>query len=130
VRWRTVGTDPVTSVGLLVWEVLSGRTLRVVRIPIACTLEAGDARAQLGEWQAVLRAVVDSSERPSANRLELSLLPDADVGSVISLAQREAACCAFFSFTLEIQADSLVLSVEVPDEAVGILDQLVSGTTA
>lgn len=97
-------------------------------IPIACTLEAGDARAQLDQWQAVLSTVVDSSERTSANRLELILLPGADVGSVISLAQREAACCAFFSFTIAIEADRLVLSVEVPDEAVEILDQLGSGT--
>jgi len=102
------------------------RTLHVVKIPIACTLEPGDASSQLGEWHEVLRRTVDGSERASPNRLELRLLPDADIGSVISLAQREAACCAFFSFTIEIQADRLVLAVEVPNDAVEILDQLVS----
>jgi hypothetical protein len=71
---------------------------------------------------------MDGAERVSPNRLELSLLPDADIGSVISLAQREAACCAFFSFAIEIQADRLVLAVEVPNDAVEILDQLVSST--
>jgi len=99
-----------------------------VKIPIACTLEPGDARSQLVEWQEVLGQVVRSSERASPNRLELSLLPDADIGSVIILAQREVACCAFFSFTLDIQADRLVLAVEVPNDAVEMLDQLFSTT--
>lgn len=93
---------------------------------MACTLEPGDVRSQLGEWQEALRQDVDRSERVSPNRLELSLLPDADIGSVITLAQRETACCAFFSFTIEIQADRLVLAVEVPNDAVEILDQLVT----
>jgi hypothetical protein len=99
-----------------------------VKIPIACTLEPSDARSQLGEWQEVLGRVVESSERVSPNRLELRLFPDADIRSAISLAQREVACCAFFSFTIEIRADRLVLAVEVPSDAVEILDQLVAGT--
>jgi hypothetical protein len=69
---------------------------------------------------------VKGSERVSPNRLELGLLPDADIESVISLAQREAACCPFFSFAIAIQADRLVLAVEVPDDAIEILDQLIS----
>ena len=67
------------------------------------------------------------SERVAPNRLQLTLLPDADTGSVISLAQREVACCAFFSFTIDIRADRLVLAVEVPDGALEILDELYSG---
>jgi hypothetical protein len=99
-----------------------------VKIPIECTLESGDARSQLGEWEEVLNRVVGGSERVSPNRLELSLLPDADIGSVISLAQREVTCCAFFSFAIEIQVDRLVLAVEVPNDAVEMLDQLISST--
>jgi len=74
------------------------------------------------------RLAVASSQRVSPGRIELRLLADADVVSVISLVQREAACCAFFSFAIEVQADRLVLVVEVPDDAVEILDQLVSST--
>jgi hypothetical protein len=90
---------------------------------MACTLVPSDARSQLGEWEELLRRVVGGSERVSANRLELTLAPDADIASIIDLAQREATCCAFFSFALAIQTDHLVLVVEVPDDAVGILDQ-------
>jgi hypothetical protein len=101
-----------------------------VKIPIACTLKPGDARAQLGAWQELLRRVVDDSERISPNRLDLSLSPNADIGPVIDLAQCEVACCAFFSFTIEIQADRLVLAVEVPNDAIEILDQLVLSTAS
>jgi hypothetical protein len=99
-----------------------------MKIPIACTLESSDARDQLGEWQEVLDEAVGGSERVSANRLELTIVPNADIGPVISLAQREIACCSFFSFTLEIQAERLVLAIEVPDDAVEVLDQLVNVT--
>jgi len=106
---------------------MSGPTLHLVDIPIACTLEPNDARSQLGEWHEILHRVVDGTERVSPSRLEFSLLPDVDIASVINLAQREVTCCAFFSFSIEIRADHLVLSVQVPNEAVEILDQLVSG---
>jgi hypothetical protein len=99
-----------------------------VNIPIACTLEPAEARSQLGEWQEVLHRTVAGSERVSPNRLELTILSNADIGSLISLAQREVACCPFFSFALEIQAEHLVLAVEVPNDAVGVLDQLVNPT--
>ena len=101
-----------------------------MKIPIACTLAASDARSQLGEWEEILRRAVGGSERVSANRLELTLVPDADIGSIISLAQRETTCCAFFSFAVAIRADHLVLVVEVPDDAVGILDQFGANTVA
>ena len=99
-------------------------------IPVSCTLEPAEARSQLGEWQEMLRQVVGASERVSPNRLELTLLPEADIGSVVELSQREAACCAFFSFSIAIRADRLVFAVEVPNGAVAILDQLTSGTAA
>ncbi|MGH9079610.1 MAG: hypothetical protein ACRDYE_05960 [Acidimicrobiales bacterium] len=100
-----------------------------MKVPIACDLEADDARSQLGEWHEVLRQVVASSERSSPNRLELTLSPESEVGQVIDLAQRETACCPFFAFTMEIRVDRLVLVVEVPDDAVAILDLLDSNTT-
>ena len=97
-----------------------------MKIPIACTLQPSDARSQLGEWLGVLERVTDHSGRISPNRLEISLIPDADIEPLVSLAQREAACCTFFSFAIEIWADRLVLAVEDPDEAVEVLDQLVA----
>lgn len=98
-----------------------------MQIPIACSLEPGAAQSQLGEWQEVLRRAVACSERVSPNRLELRLLPDSDLGSVANLARREAACCPFFAFTIEISAQGVVLAIEVPDDAVEVLDRMVHG---
>jgi len=97
-----------------------------VTIPIVCALQPSNARSQLGEWREVLPRVTNRSERVSPNRPERTIEPDADFGPLVDLAQREAACCAFFSFSIEIRADRLVLVVEVPDGAVGILDGLVT----
>jgi hypothetical protein len=96
-------------------------------VPIACSLELARAKSQLDEWQR-LRRVLDQVERVSPRRLELVLLRDADVTSVVDLAQREKACCPFFTFTIEIASDHLVLVIEVPDDAVEVLDDLVPFT--
>ncbi len=98
-----------------------------MKIPLACTLEPEAARSQLGEWRDILCNAVGRSERTSTNRLELSLVPGLDVGPIVNLAQREAACCPFFHFTLEIRAEGPTLVIEVPDDAVAILDQLAFG---
>ena len=100
-----------------------------MEIPIACTLSASDARSQLSEWQGILSHSVDNSERVSPNRLQLRFSADADIESVINLAQRESACCTFFSFSIEIATDHLLLIIEVPNEAVQILDQLTSDSS-
>jgi hypothetical protein len=100
-----------------------------VKVPIACTLSPGDARSQLGEWRELLPRVTNRSERVTPIRLELTIKPDADIGPLIDLAQREVACCAFFSFCIEIQADRLVLAIEVPEDAVEILDGIVTTFT-
>ena len=73
----------------------------------------------------MLLRVVDRYERVSPNRLELGLIPGSDVSSVMGLAQREVSCCPFFTFTFEIAADRLVLTVDVPNDAIEILDHLV-----
>ena len=99
-----------------------------MEIPIACTLGPGDARSQLDEWHEVLRRVVDRSDRVTPRRLELGLVPGADIAPVIDLARREVACCPFFAFSILIRAERLVLAVEVPDDAVAVLDELARTT--
>ena len=71
----------------------------------------------------MLPRVTNGAVRVSPTRLELTIKPDADIGPLVNLAQREAACCAFFSFSIEIQAARLVL-----DDAVEILNGLVTST--
>ncbi len=95
-----------------------------MKIPVSCALGPSEAQSQLGEWQDVLSTVVDHRERVLPSRLELSLLPGSDIGPLLSLAQRELMCCPFFSFSLRSGAERLALIVEVPQDAIEILDQL------
>ena len=70
-----------------------GSNVEKMKIPIACSLEAGEARSQLGEWKQ-LRRVVGRVERVSPNRLELDLLPEADIASIAAaLATGQLAFC-------------------------------------
>lgn len=99
-----------------------------VDVPIACSLAAPAARSQLDEWRALLATASVAAERVSPARLSLRLRDDLDqVGTVISLAQREKACCPFFDFTIEIEADRVTLHISVPADAAGILDSFSAG---
>lgn len=100
-------------------------TLLNVKIPITCSLEPGAANAQLGEWRELLGRV-DHRDRVSPTRLELSPLRDSDIVEVVQLAQREVACCPFFTFFIEIRHERLLLAIEVPTDAIEVLDELMS----
>lgn len=95
------------------------------RIPVACTLNATDARVRLAEWRTLFeRAVTHVEVDQRVARLHLDpadevLLATAD------LARREKACCGFFDFRLLPLADALVLEVEVPADAAAVLGDLV-----
>ncbi len=93
--------------------------------PIACSLDAADARAQLDLWEEVLGATVASVERTALNSVRMHLKEDAPTEPLVSLAQREAACCPFFRFGLEITVDGTVFTVIVPSRAGEILDEFV-----
>ena len=94
-----------------------------MEIPIACTLQHASARAQADEWRGLLARLVERSERiaPDALRLWLKAEPE-ELAELISLAQRERACCGFFRFSLEIDAGAVIFLVGVPQGAVVVLD--------
>jgi hypothetical protein len=103
-----------------------------VHIPIACTLRGEAAENRVEEWRRFLSASVTAAERTDSQSLRLRLGPSKDVvGVAVDLAQREKACCAFFEFAIELEADSSWLRVRVPPEAVTALSDfaaLVPGT--
>jgi hypothetical protein len=102
-----------------------------VPTPIACTLEAGAARAQLDEWRELLAGAVEGRHRVSTGRLELTLSSGFDqVDALVRLAQRETACCAFFTFSIAIGAEALTLVIQAPDGAESILDNFADAAGA
>jgi hypothetical protein len=59
-------------------------------------------------------------------RFELRLLDGpAAAGRLVDLARREKACCGFFTIAIEIDAQGATMVVEVPDDAVAVLDDFV-----
>jgi len=59
--------------------------------------------------------------------VRLRLRPDDETLAVAAdLAAREKECCAFFSFTIEIEPDARWLRVEAPPDAQAVLDGLVA----
>jgi Protein of unknown function (DUF664) len=86
-------------------------------VPVVCTLGADDLGVRRKEWQALRQTMItDVEQRP--DQLRLGLAPGADaLGAAVDLAQREKACCTFFEFELDLQADQRWLVVRVPPDA-------------
>jgi hypothetical protein len=95
-----------------------------VTTPIACGLDGAAAVDRLDEWGNALAASVVARHRRSPTELALVLGGDpAGLGVLVQLAQREKACCPFFDFALQIDADAITLTVTVPPDAAPLLDQ-------
>lgn len=91
--------------------------------PISCSLEGADATLQLDEWQRLFARIVIGIERPTAENVTMRLAADAEsLAALVALAQREAACCPFFRFAVEINSDGASFTVSVPSDAAEILD--------
>ena len=91
--------------------------------PVVCTLEAEAAPARRREWKAVVARVDD--RRGTPNGVELRFPRDPEVlAALAAVAAREIACCAFFTFTLTIDARAAWLTVAAPPDGVPILREL------
>jgi len=96
-----------------------------VRVPIACTLSSEDAVDRSEEWRRFLENSVEHVETVSDHQVRLRLKPSPEMlNATVDLAQREKACCAFFEFSIELQADACWLVVAVPPESAGVLDEV------
>lgn len=98
-----------------------------VRVPIACTLTPDLAADRIGEWRTALRTVVSSATRTTPGRVNLRLVDGPQpAGLLVDLARREKACCDFFTFAVEIDRQGATMAVEVPDDAVAVLDDFLA----
>jgi MerR family copper efflux transcriptional regulator len=91
--------------------------------PVACTLEADEIPDRLDQWRAVLdRARSISTTSDGATRVEF---PDStDLDELARLVAAEQRCCAFFAFTITLDAGGIALEVRTPDGAIDIADSL------
>jgi hypothetical protein len=94
-------------------------------VPAACTLPTADQPLRLADFDALFAEVVRRVERPEPGVARLVLDPTPAVAArTADLVAREAECCSFFTFTLTITADTLLLDVAVPPAHHAILDAL------
>jgi hypothetical protein len=93
-----------------------------VRNPLACTLSAEAESDRVEEWRGFLRGSIAVVERTNDRQLRLRLV-DATTAltTAVDLAQREKACCAFFEFSIEVDAASCWFVVRVPPGASDLL---------
>jgi hypothetical protein len=88
--------------------------------PIACTLGPGDFR-QRHAWIADLNRDALRAQHRDGLRLELTYAPAA-LDRVREMVAREQDCCAFLTFDLQDEADTVRLVIEAPEDARDALD--------
>ena len=93
-----------------------------IEIPIACTLEPGAMPDRLAEWASVLDHATRRTAIDGGLRIELG--PDVDLGDLGRLIGAEQHCCAFFRFSLTVDADGIVIEVRAPELAAGMVTDL------
>jgi hypothetical protein len=90
----------------------------------ACTMPTSERPLRLAEFDALFAAAARSVHR-DRNTVQVHLVgPPGLREQVRDLAERETACCSFFTFTLEGREDDLVMDISVPAGRRAILDAL------
>jgi hypothetical protein len=95
-------------------------------VPDACTLPTFKRPLRLAEFAALFASAVQGGERLGVRHLRVTLAGGADLEeSVRDLAEREAQCCSFFTFTVTAPRPGRVqLDIEVPAGQVEVLEAL------
>jgi hypothetical protein len=96
-------------------------------LPIACSLSAGDLSTRLREMAELGRAALVDVRRDHS-RAELRFAAGAGAGvrdRVQGIVAAESRCCAFLAMTVTDEPDTVVLTIEAPDDAAVVLAELV-----
>ncbi len=91
--------------------------------PIVCTLDEAGVPDRLEQWQAVL-ARARSRTATADGGLRVEFDPDVDVAELGRLVAAEQRCCAFFAFTLTVDAGGTALVMQAPEEAGDVVASL------
>lgn len=92
----------------------------------ACTMPTAERPLRLAEFDALFAETVRSVAHEN-DLVRMHLSGAAGLRDrVRALADRETACCSFFSFVVDGESDDLMLEVSVPPEHRDILKALAS----
>ena len=93
--------------------------------PIVCTLSMDQRPDRSTAWTDVLASAAERESTTTGIRLRFDADPQV-VSTVADLAVREAECCAFFAFTITVDARGVLLAVDAPPAGRPVLDALFS----
>jgi hypothetical protein len=94
-------------------------------LPIACSLTATELPQRLAEMSDLGRAALVDA-RTEATRAELRFAAGAGVRDrVEAVVVAESQCCAFLDMAVTEEADTVVLTIQAPDDAELVLAELV-----
>ena len=82
------------------------------QLPIACSLDAAGARAQLDAWRALAPFEQAREDLPDGVRVVYAA---AAAEPLRRVAEAERACCGFLDIAIEPSGEELVLTVRAPD---------------
>ncbi|MEU4096175.1 hypothetical protein [Streptomyces sp. NPDC026673] len=83
-------------------------------VPQACTLPTAERPLRVAEWDTLFARRLRVVTRASSSRVRLELMGGPGVEhDVRALAEREAGCCSFFTFTVTAEAGAVQLDVTV-----------------
>jgi hypothetical protein len=93
--------------------------------PIACSLNATQLPKRLAEMSGLGRAALVDARTDSA-RAELRFAAGAGVRDrVEAVVAAESQCCAFLDMTITDEPDTIVLTIQAPEDAELVLAELV-----
>lgn len=93
-----------------------------IAVPVACTLEPGALSNRVAEWDSVLVSARRRVRIDGGLRIEFGA--DVDLGDLGRLIDAERRCCAFFRFSLAVDATGVGLEVRAPELAAGLITEL------
>ena len=93
---------------------------------IACSLQEAELRERLAEMATLgNEALVDA--RRQATRAELRFATKAGVrGRVEAIVAAESKCCPFLTMRVSDEQDAVLLTIDAPEDAKPVLDELVA----
>ena len=95
----------------------------------ACTLPTVERPLRQAEFDGLFAAALTAQERLSPTVLRWTLDPTVEP-TARDLAERETACCSFFTFDFTVAGDTLQVEVQVPLAQVEVLDALAARASA
>lgn len=90
---------------------------------IACTLDRGEMTDRLADWRKILdQARSRTTAADGARRVEFD--DGIDLDELVGIVAAEQRCCAFFSFTITVDARGIALEVRAPEHASELVSAL------